>query len=71
MAVAEDEYLSCLDKLEDCIKSIKEISSRMEVLWITCIGEVYKIEEAVEDIRHNLVSELIDDKDCYHGKEKN
>lgn len=62
MAVTEDEYLSCLDKLEECVKSIKEINSRIEAIGFVDIDEVYKTEEAAGDIRHNLVSELIEDR---------
>ena len=56
----ENEFLTCVEKLEFCVKNIKSISRKLEDLSnrAAVADDIFKIEESVENIKHALEMEI-------------
>ena len=56
---AEVEFLNCVDELEKCLNTIKDLTSKMkEALPSNIRDGIFDIEMGVEKIEHCMVEEL-------------
>jgi len=55
----EDDYLKCVDKLEECVSEIKKIVHRLNnISTLNVQSAIFEIEAGVEKLEHELEADI-------------
>ena len=60
---AEDDYLKCVNKLEECVCEIKNITHRLsKIVSFDVRNAIFDIEAGVEKLEHELEADIKKEK---------